>query len=397
MRPTDLFRISGIQVLRQYRKNIGVALTIILGTAGLIVVLTMGRSIEENICADLELIGNATRITIIFKQLSTARYHVDKREFKQETIDGLKTIPGIDQVGSIAIRNGYVKVMHRNNISSFQMIAVDDLFWKVHNSSARYGVLFDQEDLKQRRAVCVLGQRTAQEIFSDLSVAGQFISINNSIFQIVGVLDSISMSDKDRFVFLPITTAQDRISSVSPVNKIYIRCHSWDDVEHVIASIPMVVKSFQPNDEIEIFLPEEILARVKAIALGVKIFVQLALLATLLLGGIGIWNIMMMSVRSRTREIGLKKAIGAEDHDIFFQFLTEALVLSSSATLIGFFLGWGGVTLTASILQSVPPKDLFWLSVVTGFSFSLILGIVAGLAPAIKASRMEVVKALRYE
>ncbi len=397
MRPTDLFRISGIQVLRQYRKNIGVVLTIILGTAGLIVVLTMGRSIEESICTDLELIGNATRITILFKQLPKNRYPVDNREFKQVTIDGLKALPGIDHVGVIAVRNGYIRVMHQYNISDFQMIAVDDLFWKVHNASARSGVLFDQEDLKQHRAVCVLGQRTAQELFGDLNVAGQFISVNNNTFQIVGVLDSISMPDKVRYIFLPVTTAQDRISAVSPVNKIYIRCHSWDDVEHVIASIPEVVKTYQPNDEIEIFFPEEILVRVKAIAFGVKIFVQLALCATLLLGGIGIWNIMMMSVRSRTREIGLKKAIGAEDYDIFLQFLTESLVLSIAATCIGFFLGWGGVSITASILQSVPPKDLFWLSVVVGFSFSLILGIVAGLAPAIKASRMEVVSALRYE
>lgn len=397
MRTTDLLRISGRQVLRQYRKNIGVALTIVLGTAGLIVILTMGRSIEENISSNLEIIGNATRLRIIFKHLPTTPDSIDKREFKQETIDGIKTIPGIDQVSSIVRKDGSVKLIYQNNVSYFEMIGVDDSFWKVHGSSARYGVLFDKADMQQRRAVCILGQRTAQELFGHLNVVGKFISIDNNLFQIVGVLDTLSMPDKFRHVFLPLSTAKDRIDSISPVTKIYIRCHSWDDVDRVSALIPDIVKSFQPNDEIEIFIPAEILARVKAIAFGVKIFVQLALISTLLLGGIGIWNIMMMSVRSRTKEIGLKKAIGAEDYDILFQFLAESLILSISATSIGFLLGFAGVTITASILKSSPVNDLFWLSTLIGFSFSLILGIVAGLAPAIKASRMEVVSALRYE
>lgn len=397
MRASDLLRISIRQVLRQYRKNIGVAMTIVLGTAGLIVILTMGKSVEDNISSNLEIIGNATRLRIIFKHLPTTPNLIDKREFKQETIDGIKSIPGVDQVSSIVTKDGSVKLVHNDNISYFDMIGVDDSFWKVHGSSARHGVLFNEVDLQQRKAVCVLGSRTAGELFGRIDVAGQFISVDNNLFQIAGVLDTLSMPDKIRSIFLPVTTAKDRIDSISPVNKIYIRCHSWDDVESVTASIPAMVKSFQPNDEIEIFIPEEILARVKAIAFGVKIFVQLALIATLLLGGIGIWNIMMMSVRSRTREIGLKKAIGAEDHDILFQFLAESLILSSSATFIGFLLGFAGVEITASILQSSPARDLFWLSTLIGFSFSLILGLVAGLAPAIKASRMEVVSALRYE
>ncbi len=397
MRPTDLLRISSRQVLRQYRKNIGVIITIIMGTAGLIIMLTMGKSIEENISNDLEIIGNATRLRIIFKHISTTRHPIDKREFKLKTIDGIKAIRGVDQVSGTVVKNGYVKLTYKNNISHFQMLGVDESFWKVHGSSAQWGTLLSTKDLQQHRTVCVLGQRAAQEIFNNLDPTGKFITIDNTLFQVAGVLDTISMPDKARYIFLPATTARDRINSVTPVNKLYIRCHSWDDVEHVMAEIPAVVKTYQPDDAIEMFLPEEILARVKAISFGVKMVVKLALIATFVLGGIGIWNIMMMAVRSRTREIGLKKAIGAEDYDILFQFLTESLMLSISATLIGFLLGWMGVTFTASILQNQPPKDLFWLSTAIGFSFSLMLGIVAGLAPAIKASKMEVVTALRYE
>ena len=397
MRTTDLLRISGRQVFKQYRKNIGVMLSIVFGTAGLIVVLTMGNSIEESISNDLEIIGNATRLRIIFKHMSAVHVPVDNREFRMETVDGLRDIPGVDYVSAIVVENGFARLVNMNNISYFSLIGVDSFFWKVHGSKALSGRLISREDLQQRSAVCVLGQRTAQEVFGRLDVVGQFINVDKNMLKIIGVLEPVSMPDKVRDIFLPLTTTTDRIDSISPVNKIYIRCHSWDDVDNVIASIPHVIKKFQPDKKVEIFLSKEILKRIKSIALGVKIFVQLALVSTFILGGIGIWNIMMMSIRARTKEIGLKKAIGAEDYEILFQFLTESLMLSTSAMFFGFFLGWAGVSIASSIVNKVPPKELFWMSVVIGFSFSLFLGIVAGLAPAIKASRMEVVSALRYE
>ena len=272
------------------------------------------------------------------------------------------------------MKNGYAKLTDKDHISHFGLIGVDESFWKVHGARAVEGRLFSDEDLDQHRTVCVLGPRTARELFGHTDVVGRFISVERNVVRVVGVLDQISMPDKVRYIFLPITTATDRLRSISPVNKMYIRCRSWDDVDEVKAAVPGIIEKFQPGEEVEVLLPEEILARVKAIAFGVKIFVQLALASTLLLGGIGIWNIMMMSVRSRTREIGLKKAIGAEDSDILWQFLSESLMLSTSAMLLGFFLGWAGVVISSSVLDDVLPKGLFLLSVTIGFSFSLFLG-----------------------
>ncbi len=397
MRTTDLIRISSRQLFRQYRKNIGVMVTIILGTAGLIVMITMGRSIENNISSDLEIIGNATRLRIIFKRIPNLPTIADKREFKQETIAALRSIPGVSRVGSIVDKYSSAKLSYQDTSNRFQLLGVDTDFWAVHGVSARSGRLLTSRDLNEHRPVCVLGERTAREIFKQSDPTGQFVSIEGSLFQVAGVFNKISMPDKSRYIFIPLTTAQDRLRSITPVMKLYIRCQSWDDVENVQREIAKIIKQYQPADEIEILSASDILSRIKAISTGVKIFVQLALIATFILGGIGMWNIMMMAVRARTREIGLKKAIGAEDSDILFQFLTESLMLSSSATLIGFFLGWAGVAFTASILQNQPPDDLFWISTGIGFSFSFVLGIAAGLTPALKASRMEVVSALRYE
>ncbi|THB72151.1 MAG: FtsX-like permease family protein [Desulfobulbaceae bacterium] len=397
MRKSDLIRISGRQVFRQYRKNIGVAMIIILGTAGLIMVITMGRSIEQNISSDLEIIGNATRIRVIFKPPETIGAIQDNREFSDRVIKEITRITGIEAVAGIIRKRGYVRATSGEREKQFECLGVDHSFWHIHGSTSLHGTLITAADVRNSKLVCTIGQRVAQELFGSVDVVGKFIRIENNLIEVTGVLDTISMPDKVRHIFLPITTARKRLSRMSPRNRLYIRCSSWDDVLPALRQIPDVLEKFQPGDEVELFFPVEILKRVKAIAFGVKTFVKLALISTLFLGGFGIWNIMMMSVRARTREIGLKKAIGAEDKDILVQFLAEAVLLSLSASTLGILLGWAGVSLTADIINSSPPQELFWFSVLIGFLFSLFLGVAAGIVPAIKASRMEVVTALRYE
>jgi putative ABC transport system permease protein len=136
---------------------------------------------------------------------------------------------------------------------------------------------------------------------------------------------------------------------------------------------------------------------VKKLAWWIEFFVYLAITATLVLGGVGIWNVMMAAVRSRTREIGLKKAMGAQDRDILAQFLSEALCLSLGAALVGVLLGWVIIQCLGLWIGSRPPDDLFLLCIALGLLFAIMLGVGAGLYPSIQASRMEVVSAIRYE
>ena len=200
-----------------------------------------------------------------------------------------------------------------------------------------------------------------------------------------------------RTVFIPLTTAQDRMEHFGKPRNLYIRCRSWDDVEGVAVRIPSVIESHQPADGLKVEVNWASLSRVKKMVWGIELFINLAVCATLVLGGFGIWNIMMNGVRARTREIGLKKAMGAEDRDILAQFLTEALCLSLGAALLGVGLGRAAVEMLASMLGTRPPEDLFFICVGFGLLFAVVLGIGAGLSPAIRASRMEVVSAVRYE
>jgi putative ABC transport system permease protein len=194
-----------------------------------------------------------------------------------------------------------------------------------------------------------------------------------------------------------LTTAQDRISGLTRPNRIYLRCNTWDDVDKVAPRIPPAVLAAQAVSGLKVEVAWDQLKRIKAVAWWVELFIYSSIAATLILGGVGIWNVMMAAVRSRTREIGLKKAMGAEDRDILAQFLTEALCLSLGSALVGMALGRVAVEIMGFALGIRPPETLFLLCLVMGLLFSLGLGIGAGLYPSIQASRMEVVSAIRYE
>jgi putative ABC transport system permease protein len=139
------------------------------------------------------------------------------------------------------------------------------------------------------------------------------------------------------------------------------------------------------------------LKRVQQLAWWIEFLIYLAISTTFILGGVGIWNVMMAAVTSRTREIGLKKAMGAEDKDILAQFLSEALCLSGAATLLGAGLGRIMMEIMGIMIGSRPPENLFFLGLVLAFVFAVVLGAGAGLYPSLRASRMEVVSAIRYE
>jgi ABC-type antimicrobial peptide transport system permease subunit len=169
------------------------------------------------------------------------------------------------------------------------------------------------------------------------------------------------------------------------------------EVFPVVAAIPKVVQAHQPAKNLLVEVSWENLAHVKQVAFWIEFFIYLAFASTLTLGGMGIWNIMMAAVRTRTREIGLKKAMRAEDRDILAQFLTEALCLSLVAAVIGVALGRILVELLGLWIGMRPPEELFVTCLALSLIFAVALGVGAGLYPSLQAARMEVVSATRYE
>lgn len=394
----DLLRVSLRQVIRQRRRYLGIILAISLGTCGFILVLTVGQDVKRNLNRDLDLLGGSTRIRVNFEEDYSNRASIPKPQwFRDETIHALRQIPGVRNISLAAAKTAPAVATLKSGEVRFRLLGVDEAFWEVNSFLPVHGSFFGEAEVRGRQRVCVLGKQLARLIFDTQDVVGRLLPMDGELYEVKGVLGGTGIAERADYAFIPLTTAQDRIRGLSLLDCLYVRCQTWDDVASVASAIPRVMEAFQPGDRYHLEVAWEQLKRVQRIAWWMQTFIYLSIVATLVLGGMGIWNGMMASVQARTREIGLKKAIGAEDRDILVQFLGEAWFLSLGSALLGIVFGRGAVQLVSVILKSPPSEELFGLSVALSIVFSLILGVGAGFTPSTIASRMEVVSALRYE
>jgi putative ABC transport system permease protein len=391
MKLNDLMRVSIRQVMRHRRRYIGVVIAIALGVAGFLNIVTMSREVKNNFNENLDLIGGVTVLRIYFDNQRSYR----PQWFREQTLAALKRIKNVKELSLTAAK--YSQTNFHGQRFGFTSIAVDEGFWQVRNFWPLTGKLFGLDAVAGRKREVVLGAELAKKIFGDIHVRGKDLEINQEIYQVSGVLGGVTDSTLANAVILPLTTAEDRFQGRLLADRVYLRCATWDDVPAVAAAIPGVIKSCQSPEELHIEVAWEALKRVQMLAWWIEFLVYLATSATFLLGGVGIWNVMMAAVTSRTREIGLKKAMGAEDRDILAQFLSEALCLSVGAALLGAGIGRIMMEILSYIIESRPPENLFWFGVTLAFLFAVVIGVGSGLYPSIRASRMEVVTAIRYE
>ena len=391
MRLNDLMRVSLRQVIRHRRRYMGVVLAIALGVAGFLNIVTMTREVKTNFNENLDLIGGVTILRIYFDNQRSYR----PQWFRDQTLTALKHLNGVKELTLTAVKNAQTN-WHGQHFS-FTTMAVDGGFWQVRNFWPLTGKLFGLDAVTERKRECVLGAELARKVFGSTQVRGKFLEINQEIYQITGVLGGVTDSGLANSAFLPLSTAEDRLPGRLLADRLYIRCTTWDDVGAVAAAVPGIVQSIQSPEELHVEVSWEALKRVQQLAWWIEFLIYLATSATFLLGGVGIWNVMMAAVTSRTREIGLKKAMGAEDRDILAQFLSEALCLSTGAALLGAGLGRILMEILSYIIESRPPENLFFLALTMAFLFAVVIGVGAGLYPSIRASRMEVVTAIRYE
>jgi putative ABC transport system permease protein len=384
-------RVSVRQVMRHRRRYMGVVLAIALGVAGFLNIVTMTREVKNNFNQNLDLIGGVNIIRIYFDNARSYR----PQWFRDQTMGALKHMDGVKELTLTSAR--YAHTNWHGQKFGFSAIAVDGAFWQVRNFWPLTGKLFGPDAVTERRRECVLGAELARKIFGNTQIKGKMLEINQEVFLVSGVLGGVTDSGLANSVFLPITTAEDRLNGRLLADSLYLRCKTWDDVAAVSAAIPGVVKSCQSPEELHIEVSWEALKRVQMLAWWIEFLIYLATSATFLLGGVGIWNVMMAAVTSRTREIGLKKAMGAEDRDIMAQFLAEALCLSGAAAILGAGVGRILMEILSFIIGSRPPENLFLYGVTLAFLFAVLIGVGAGLYPSLRASRMEVVTAIRYE
>ncbi len=274
---------------------------------------------------------------------------------------------------------------------------------KTNNWHVEYGRDFMQSDINYSNDVCLIGHDVVDKLFTSIDPVGQTIKVDGHPMRVIGVLEKQPQmfgSSRDNYVVIPITTFQSYYGKHNYSANIMVMSKSKEDYGSVIESAigyMRTIRKVPPGKEndFEIFSNESIIGQINNITAGVKIGAVVVSIIALLAAGVGIMNIMLVSVTERTREIGIRKAIGAKKFNILFQFLFEAIMLCIIGGLIGITLGVGIGNFAGGLLnaQSAIPYD--WVAI--GLSLCIFVGIIFGTYPAFKAASLDPIEALRYE
>lgn len=392
----DIIQLSVRYVFRVRKKFMGIFLSMALGIAGLILLVTMGSEVQDTLNKDLELLGGATIIRCSYERGLSARERLQAPvEFTEETAEAVRKLPGVYAASLLTFAEGYT-TYQETEVEGYTLLGTDEFYWDVNTVEAIKGRFFGHEAVEKRKRVCVLGKLLAENIFGHYDVVGEFVQIRESLYEIVGILGGKNAEDRMECAYIPFTSINDRVNELVPP-KLYVRSNTWDTVGQVAENIPKAIASVQSIEGLVVDVSWGPLKQLKRMVFWVQLFIVFSVITAIFIGGFGIWNGMMSSVKARTREIGLKKAMGATDFDILLQFMVEALTVTTMAAILGVLMGRAVVEGFCLLLDTRPNETLFMYSSLVGSGFSLVVGFVAGYFPARKASRMEVVTAIRYE
>ncbi len=272
------------------------------------------------------------------------------------------------------------------------------------------GRFIDDGDLVARARVAVLGQTVVKDLFPDQDPVGETIKLNGQPYKVIGVLEAKGGGmggDQDNHVYVPLTTAHNELYPLRNkagdpiVNLLYVMPREGVDNKDVIDEIKTTLRAqhninYRDEDDFSVFSQADFLAAFGAIIGAVTVFLSSIAAISLIVGGIGIMNIMLVTVTERTREIGLRKAIGAKRRDILAQFLIEAMTLSLLGGVIGIAIGSGGAIAIGKLVENFNPVVAPG-AVIMAVGFSMAVGLFFGLYPAWRASRLNPIEALRYE
>lgn len=394
MKLDDLLTMCWRLVLRNRRRYKAVMVGIAVGTAGFIVMHTMGDSVEKKMGEHLELLGEATVLRAYWE--NDDNYHPG--HFTMRDVAKLKRVPhlmAVAPVVSLPQINAYFKTTQW----SPGLFGVDSQYWLTQTPTVLQGRLIGPSDVVGRKTVCVLGQDVVKYLFDKSNPVGEKITAGNLTFEVIGILGGIQHTDIRRSVFVPLTTAQNLFHGLYRIQEIYLRVDDWNHVEWVRTQAMNVLASGHKGyeDGIKILYFPERLQKVKSTVYLVKLFAYAALGVTIILGGLGITNVMLAAVQDRTREIGLRKALGAREEIILLQFLIEAILISLLAGALGVLLGFSLVQLLKGPLGVDVSPAMITASMCGGLIFTVVLGVVSGLYPSIRASRLDSVTAMRFE
>ena len=376
-------------------------LGVIIGVMSVILLIALGESAQAYVEREFAIMGSNVLIVTPGRQETAGMFPISAGSHRKLTYDIAKAIKrkaiGITGVASNVI--GLANIRYRNRQRNVLLIGTTPDFEHVRQLYTQIGRFITEEDIARNNKVCIIGTTLKRELFGDQRALYEKISINSSKHMVVGILEERGMAlgiDLGDIAIIPLPSAQQRFGQTE-IMEILVGARSQEDIPLAQESIRRIVMAAHDNNEDFTITDQDGMLRTFS-----RIFDMLRLMLvgiasiSLLVGGIGIMNIMLVSVRERTREVGVRMAVGATRSDIALQFLIESVTLSVLGGCVGVSLGSIGTVVIHALYPSLPIGVSLWAAL-TAFFFSLGVGVFFGVYPAVKAAGVDPVEALRYE
>jgi putative ABC transport system permease protein len=404
MKISNLIRLALLALQRNKLRALLTMLGIIIGVASVITMMSIGEGSKQSINASLSSMGS-NMITIMPYSNEPGGARMMGSNLKTLTIADINALkenaPNIAEISPLVSSSG----QSINGANNWPIQGVSPEYLNIRKLIVKEGIVFSEQDIRASAKVCLLGKTVVDNLFPNgEDPIGKIIRFGKIPFQVIGVLVPKGTSnfgqDQDDIIIAPYTTVQKRILSSIYFNQIYASAITEDASDAAVAEITSTLKvthrirEGQEND-FQVRTQAELMTMMNSTSSMMTALLTAVASISLVIGGIGIMNIMYVSVTERTREIGLRMSIGARGIDILLQFLIEAVMISVTGGVIGVLLGVSASLILPSILNW--PTVISEFSIVISFLVCAITGIFFGYYPALKASNLDPIEALRYE
>ena len=401
----DLREAFGLALEMLVANRVRTALTmlgVVIGVAAIILLVSLGEGATAYITRELTGLGTNLLIITPGKTQTSGGFHPPVagtvRKLTYEDAVALRRRASL-LTDAVPVVLGTGKIRYQGVSRDTSVIGVTPEFQRVRNLYVEIGQFVSEEDVEGRRRVVVLGRTVKRELFGEENPLGQFVTLADSRYRVIGIMERKGVSlgfDIDDLVFIPVKSAQD-LFDTDRLFEILASVRSPDEIDRAIQQVKDILMRRHGNREDFTLTSQGAILSAFTTILKILTAVLGGIAGiSLLVGGIGIMNIMLVSVRERTREIGIRKAVGARRRDILGQFLLESVMLSCLGGGLGIIVGVGGAKGLSIFFTYLPTRVSLW-AVLMAFGFSAAVGVFFGVYPARRASLLDPIQALRYE